>query len=221
LKEMKGGLLTILVLLIIVHLSHGDSIYGVDVSIPISEDAWSCLLASNYTFAIVRAWRSLGIPDLNCPASVSAAWEAGLDEVDVYFFPCFSCGNASGQVDDAINFLHDNKVKFELLWFDIEGPDYWSEDQTENQEFMSELLDEALILLGDRIGIYTSKYEWTTIMDNWDECFQFPLWYAHYDGEPNFDDFVPFGNWTAPTLKQFNGDVNLCNVNVDVNFGLY
>jgi len=46
-----------------------------------------------------------------------------------------------------------------------------------------------------------------------------PLWYAHYhsdgqvDSTKSFDDFVPFGGWTAPYFKQVSGNqtLSLCN----------
>ena len=31
--------------------------------------------------------------------------------------------------------------------------------------------------------------------------------YAHYDASPSFSDFVSFGGWTKPAIKQYAGDV--------------
>ena len=31
---------------------------------------------------------------------------------------------------------------------------------------------------------------------------KYPLWYAHYDNNPSFSDFTPFGGWTKPAIKQ-------------------
>ena len=42
-----------------------------------------------------------------------------------------------------------------------------------------------------------------------------PLWYAHYDGVQNFNDFKDFGGWTKPNIKQYQGDVTLCGAGVD------
>ncbi len=49
---------------------------------------------------------------------------------------------------------------------------------------------------------------WIQILGGADECKNFidkPIWYAHYDSKPNFDDWNSnkFGGWTKPTLKQF------------------
>lgn len=50
----------------------------------------------------------------------------------------------------------------------------------------------------------------------------YPLWYADWDGQLSFDDFLPFGGWTTPQpgwMKQYadHGD-NSCNVPVDLDW---
>lgn len=49
---------------------------------------------------------------------------------------------------------------------------------------------------------------------------QYPLWYAHYDGQANFDDWEKskFGGWAQPTLKQYAGDATLCGFKLDLSF---
>ena len=39
---------------------------------------------------------------------------------------------------------------------------------------------------------------------------RFPLWYANYDGEPNFGDFSPFAGWSSPFRKQFSPSGSKC-----------
>jgi len=41
------------------------------------------------------------------------------------------------------------------------------------------------------------------------------LWYAHYDGNPSFSDFSPFGGWNHPNMKQYNGGATVCGVGID------
>lgn len=36
--------------------------------------------------------------------------------------------------------------------------------------------------------------------------------YAHYDNNPTFSDFVPFGGWSKPAIKQYVGDATLCGM---------
>jgi hypothetical protein len=40
--------------------------------------------------AIIRAWRSYGIPDSNATKNIANARAAGFPYVDAYFFPCRS-----------------------------------------------------------------------------------------------------------------------------------
>jgi hypothetical protein len=45
-------------------------------------------------------------------------------------------------------------------------------------------------------------------------CFR----YAHYDYNPSFSDFVPFGGWNKPAIKQYAGDQSFCSAGVDKNY---
>jgi hypothetical protein len=64
---------------------------------------------------------------------------------------------------------------------------------------------------------------WEGIMGSADACPNFrdlPVWYAHYDGVANFNDWssVYFGGWSKPSIKQYLGDKVLCGVGIDYNF---
>jgi hypothetical protein len=85
--------------------------YGVDVSTRVSTSAFSCLKQNGFDFAVSRCWHSSGTPDHNVVETVASAWAGGLAHVDVYMFPCPTCGNAKGQVADAV------KVSREAIFF--------------------------------------------------------------------------------------------------------
>ena len=101
-----------------------------------------------------------------------------------------------------------------MLWFDIEGN--WGGDTAGNNNFIHGLINEANTL-GIRWGIYTSASQWGPITGNTNQFGAPPLWYAHYNGDPSFSDFSPFGGWTKPSIKQYNGDVSVCGADVDQN----
>ena len=42
--------------------------------------------------------------------------------------------------------------------------------------------------------------------------------YAHYDQNPSFSDFSSFGGWYKPTIKQYEGDARVCNVDIDADW---
>lgn len=46
----------------------------------------------------------------------------------------------------------------------------------------------------------------------------YPVWYAHYDNNPSFSDWEPFGGWSEPDMKQYTGDDDLCGYNMDLDW---
>ncbi|GAM21124.1 hypothetical protein SAMD00019534_042990, partial [Acytostelium subglobosum LB1] len=193
-------------------------VYGVDFSSGTDISAFSCLQSNGYSFAVVRCYESIGQTDPNCPHSIYNAWDGGMQHVDAYIFPCFSCGDGAGQVVAMVNYINSYQAKFGMIWFDIEGPGtYWSDDQGANQAFFNDMVSGAQ-QAGVNVGVYTSSSQWEPIMGDWSGGASFPLWYAHYDGSPSFDDFSPFGGWSTPAIKQYNGDVTVCGLGVDQNY---
>ncbi len=67
------------------------------------------------------------------------------------------------------------------------------------------------------VGIYTRSNWWQSFAGNTEVFGPWPLWDAFYNGVPNFDYFVPYGGWSAPTMKQYAVDVILDGVRVDLN----
>lgn len=199
---------------------------GVDVSAHVGPDAWACLKKSGRIFGIIRCFRSTGSPDPNCPHTVYNAWDGGMSNVDVYFFPDFSKGNPAGQVQSMVSYLKHYNITnrspygpphtYGMLWFDIEGTQYWG-SQAANNQFIKGLLSEAE-RQNIHIGVYTSASQWNPITGGATYASKYPLWYAHYDGSRSFSDFSPFGGWTRPSIKQFRGDATVCGVGVDENW---
>lgn len=62
------------------------------------------------------------------------------------------------------------------------------------------------------INIFGSKTACTSVATGHN------LWYAHYDGVANFNDFSPFSGWSKPSMKQFAGDTTVCGLDVDKNY---
>jgi hypothetical protein len=71
---------------------------------------------------------------------------------------------------------------------------------------------------GVTLGIYTSASQWNPIMGGSTKFSYLPLWYAHYDNNPSFSDFVAFGGWTKPNIKQYKGTTSVCSASVDYNW---
>jgi GH25 family lysozyme M1 (1,4-beta-N-acetylmuramidase) len=191
---------------------------GVDVSTAVTEAQFSCLMkTANVTFAVVRAWESLGDIDPNAVNTINAAIAAGYDHVDAYLFPCYSCSIAPElQVDKTLANLTD--TKFTSLWFDVETGG-GNGDPTANIQWLQRAVNRAVQRLGaERVGIYASDYEWNLVMGNYNGFPNLRLWYAHYDKTPSFQDFTPFAGWRFPWAKQYQGTHNVCGAGIDSNW---
>ncbi|CAF2849884.1 unnamed protein product [Rotaria sp. Silwood2] len=189
---------------------------GVDVTQSVSQEQFECLKENGYKFVIVRAYRSVGVIDLNSAQTIKNARAAGLNNVDAYLFPCFSCGDAPQQVIETIDYLREEEAQIDRLWFDIEGK--WDNDTDINIQFVDELIKQ-IITLDVKFGIYTSRYQWISIMNDTTKfSLDSPLWYAYYDDDRSFRDYRAFGGWRQPSIKQFIGDVKECGVVLDKNF---
>jgi GH25 family lysozyme M1 (1,4-beta-N-acetylmuramidase) len=205
---MALGLLTLLASVAISYAT-----LGVDVSQPTS--VFSCLKSSGYQFAIVRGYQSNGQVDSNAVNTIKNARNAGFQYVDVYAFPCVSCGNAAGQASTLINALKGSS--YGTIWLDVESYS-WSSNLSTNQAFITSYVNSAKSQ-GKAVGIYSSYYNWQSIVGlSWSGVSNLPLWYAHYDNSPSFSDFTPFGGWSKPAMKQYAGDKTVCGAGVDLNY---
>jgi hypothetical protein len=196
---------------------------GVDVSSAVSESEWKCLQTPGgqgpIEYAIVRVWRSTGSADPAAAATIKAARAAGIKYVDGYIFPCVPCGDPAGQVRKTKEMLDSAGAAVGMLWYDIERYN-WPADKAANRAFVSAMIAEGQ-KLGVKAGVYAGWNSWTAIVGKeWANASAagLPNWYAHYDNNPSFDDYEPFGGWTTPSIKQYKGDATSCGVGVDYNW---
>ncbi|GAA1912820.1 hypothetical protein GCM10009837_41840 [Streptomyces durmitorensis] len=176
---------------------------GVSVSTLVSAASFAAMQSQGVDFVIARGYQSAGRVDPNAASTVANAWAAGMSRVDVYQFPCFSCGNAAGQANTLVTYLKDKNVKYGKVWLDVEGPGtYWGNSTSANAAFLADWF-QAMKEKGVDVGIYTSESQWVPIVGSYTDGSEFPLWYANYDGTQSFDDFTPFGGWTKPSMKAY------------------
>eukprot|EP01132_Coremiostelium_polycephalum_P001189 gene1189-1502_t len=207
----------LIVLVSIIGVKFAEAAYGVDISDASNIPVFQCLNNNGYNFAIIRCGRSNGQIDTNCPHSIYNAWEGGMAYVDIYIFPCPSCGDGYSQVQKMIQYVQSYEAKFGMVWLDIEGTQYWSSDIQTNRNFFNDMVQGAKDM-NIPIGVYTSASQWSPIMGAWDGGSEFPLWYAHYDNSASFSDYRTFGGWSNPSIKQYMGDVSACGIGLDKNW---
>lgn len=191
---------------------------GIDFSSAFSARDFTCFKNAGYTFAIPRGYQSFGRVDPSLASNVRNARANGMRNVDAYMFPCPKCGNAAGQVNSLVSSIKNNGLNVGMIWLDVEGTQYWLGNAAKNRAFFNSLLA-AAAKSGKKIGIYSSKYMWTSLFGNgYTSGGNYPLWYAHYDGKANFSDFSAFGGFKKPAIKQYVGDTTVCGRGVDLNF---
>ena len=193
------------------------STYGVDVSTRIYQSDWECLKNDGFDFAIIRAYQSTGHVDPNAKATVADALSGGMAHVDIYMFPCPSCGNAAGQVDDLLSAMEN--THYGMVWLDIEGAQYWLGDYDRNFEFYKQLV-QRLQYHGASFGTYSSPYEWSSVMgsnNGYEACGHCQFWWADY-GSPTFSNYHPVGGWPRPAMRQYQGTSSRCGVSVDLDW---
>jgi hypothetical protein len=195
--------------------------HGIDVSTAITTDGATCLVSS-FSFMVARGYRSSGAVDTNVCTSIHHAYNAGFTARDAYLFPCPTCSkSAATQVQELVDYLNANCPSHwsKRIWLDIEGSSYWTGDTTKNRNWYQNLVD-ACKNKSSKCGIYASASQWSSIFGSTSYKYgnDLPLWYAHYDGNANFDDFSSFGGWTTPHAKQFAGTTSTCSMSVDKNY---
>jgi GH25 family lysozyme M1 (1,4-beta-N-acetylmuramidase) len=188
---------------------------GIDISNSYQVSDFQCLLQNGNSFVIIRGYQSSGKVDPNLISNIQNAQSAGFSNVDVYLFPCVPCGGPDQQINDLTSALSSAGVSIGTIWLDVET--YQWSDQNDNQLFIIGLLNST----DATMGIYTNLNNWSNIVGqgwNYPSMQGLSLWYAHYDGDPAFDDFQPFGGWTSPAIKQYKGDDTQCGLSVDDNY---
>eukprot|EP01084_Bolivina_argentea_P027494 51105_1 len=120
----------------------------------------------------------------------------------------------------------DVDATYGMIWMDIENNPSsgcgWGKDYSSNCEYLQQLLS-AVVAKGKKPGVYSSLGEWEQVMGSKGGCTavkNYPLWYAHYDGNPSFSDWssMQFGGWSSPAMKQFQGTTTKCSTGVDLNW---
>jgi len=117
----------------------------------------------------------------------------------------------------------DGVLTNNMVWFDIEGSQYWSASCSTNQNWLASAISTVNGLykgcgLSTCVGIYSSSSQWSPIMCGTTQFKSYQLWYAHYDNSPSFSDFSSFGGWTKPAIKQYAGTTSICSTSIDKDY---
>jgi len=187
------------------------AIIGIDVPqnvcLNMTEKDWKCLARHDLPFAVLEVFHGGAGENVNIERCVKQATKAGFQVNDLSALICPGCqGNdhIREKIAAVINDLRRQKIEFKTFWLQINYcMGCWDNTRTANSAFISEAV-RTLEDLNVNVGIFTSKYDWTSVVGNF-SLSELPLWYHHFDGEPNYSDIslYDFAGWRYPSMKQF------------------
>ena len=191
---------------------------------PLSEIAFGCLAQEGYTWSIVRAYEistspAPGAVDTNATQTMINSAAAGLP-VDAYMVICRN-SDAASQIDALFGGI-DNSL-FDYIWIKVEpnttpGCSWSGYTAADSCAFLNSAISQAQnYKAAHKIGIFSTPNIWNKFFGT--SCNigggQTKLWYADYttdgqvDSTTSYNDFVSFGGWSAPDLKQVGGNVTI------------
>jgi len=196
---------------------------GVDIDINaglVNVSTWECIAEGGVEFASIQAWDCNDFNE-NLIANVKNALAGGITVVDIYLFISSQCNYDSASIIAQVQQAFPGQQPKRTFWFDIEQCTGCWTDISDNMAYMTTATQEATSL-GIEWGIFSSSTEWSQVMGNQDWKTGGYLWYTDLDGQENYNDGgYSFGGFTSASRKQYAGNVNLCNINVNLDWDEY
>jgi hypothetical protein len=216
-----SSLLCVLVVVICLHGHLVSAATGVDMSSALCSrmtlDTWKCLRGKGHTFAVIEAIQGGAGLNKDLGRCYRDALTAGFERVDIYAFICPKCHGLADSAAVAVQ-LSDYMTTIGMnnsvtVWSDVEQcTDCWDTDLAVNGKYVAAFIS-ALQEKGRNVGVYTNQHEAGITIGSYRLGQE--LWYAHYDGKQNFDDFQAFNGWSKPVAKQYQGSTAVCGTSVD------
>jgi len=179
---------------------------------------FSCFKQNHYVYAIVRAWLNFGKVDPAARETLIAAEKAKLLYADVYMNPCIQCKmTPQQQVIEVVKAL--NGTKYGTIMVQIALGDKWSTNETYNCEYVNSMVAE-IQKHQKAAGVASDADTWEKIMGKNCEVKgdYVGCWWIKHDKQQGLDHFKPFGGFTFPAIKEFDGPAKMCGSEVDLNF---
>ena len=179
---------------------------------------FSCFKQNRYVYAMIRGYLNIGKVDPNVRATLLLAEKAKLLYEDVYINPCVDCNmTPQDQVKQLLNEIKGTKAGG--IWVAVSLSDKWHANTAQNCEFANAMVAE-IIKGGYPAGIASDAPVWEKVMGNSCEVVgdNVGCWWIKHDKQQSLDHFKPFGGFTFPTIKEFDGPSKMCDQEVDLNF---
>eukprot|EP00826_Nyctotherus_ovalis_P058019 TRINITY_DN7951_c0_g3_i1.p1 TRINITY_DN7951_c0_g3~~TRINITY_DN7951_c0_g3_i1.p1 ORF type:complete len:233 (-),score=50.11 TRINITY_DN7951_c0_g3_i1:49-747(-) len=189
---------------------------GVTVRSAVSN--FTCFKKQNYVFAMLRGYLSIGKVDPSIRKNLIAGNAAKMLYIDVFMNPCLRCSfTPEEQVRQLVKEVKDQS--FSMLYVMVQRKDKWPPNKEANCRYINRFIDE---IARNKLtpGVGSDYAEWNHIMGS--SCriknSNAGCWWDRHDKVQSLNNFKPFGGFTFPMLKEYDGSVNMCGVDVDLDF---
>jgi hypothetical protein len=136
-------------------------------------------------------------------ATMQHAQQVGIKYIDILIIP------DPKQVPDPLvvfKNVTDNYPDSKFVWIDPYYFIYYREGPI--MSYLSKLV-KAFESSNRSVGFSTSKYLWRQAFGDFTEYKNYPMVYVG-NNENSFDDFLPFGGWTKPSMKLKMASTSSC-----------
>ncbi|CAB3404610.1 unnamed protein product [Caenorhabditis bovis] len=186
--------------------------FAIDFSVPATLQQLQAVRQAGYNVVFIRGYTPAGQGtfDTNSVTSLRNAYSAGLG-IEVYMTPQpASSKQGYQQLDEVYNGMTTNGITIRAIWIQVTSPANWPGTVQQHINFINSIVARAR-QYGLAVGIYTNNYDWSQITGGWNSVGNdVLLWYWNVLGggtsgetPADFSDFRSFGNWIAPSVKQF------------------
>ena len=104
-----------------------------------SEDSLACVLNQGKRFVVVESYRRHERVPVGAVQTIVNAQRAGFQDVQLYHFPQWNV-SAAAQMNETLAIAAEHNLS--RVWVDVEGPQYWSKNCSENVKLLDGLVSD-------------------------------------------------------------------------------
>jgi len=143
-------------------------------------------------------------------------------------YVCANCADSTDpktMLTTIYNYIKANNLNYTALWIDVEPCDgdstCWFADPQQNLAYIVQVAKIAVSMGFTNVGFYSTIYSYLGVASTYTDPFVYslPLWYAYWGTGPTFTaSEYQFAGWTNAVMKQYSGNVAMCNTLVDLDY---
>ncbi|KAJ5069727.1 lysozyme protein [Anaeramoeba ignava] len=188
----------------------------IDTSNKIDETQFNCL--TNYTNSTIIIGGGNGKVDPNLAYNLDQINSSEMMFIGIYITPSINLP-VLDQIKPILDVLMPYSSLLPFVFYNVtfDSQNNWSQNFSENIQFITTLLDDTWAYANTFVGIYTDKISWTKITNNSAlpdfDSYVF-LWERIYSGSQNCSNTsTPFGPWNDPDFLRYSiSPSQECNV---------